>query len=154
MALELVDLKRTHLIDIYPRIRGDVASMPFSELMPRVMIMSSYGYTYAAVDGPLVVAIGGVMNGGQGTGQLWIIGTTDIPKYAKAFTRLVRDMKDPTMKALGIHRLQAEVLTDEPSWIRWAQLFGMEKEGILRQYTLDKRDCVMMSYIIKEEDKD
>jgi hypothetical protein len=111
------------------------------------MVMASYGEAFAAVKDTLVIAIGGIMNGGQGTGQLWIMGTTDIPKYGREFTKLVRAERDPIMERMGIHRIQSEVLVDKPEWIQWAHIFGMKKEGIMRQYTHDRRDCVMMAYV-------
>jgi hypothetical protein len=148
MPLEFVDLKREHFLKLYPRMRGDIKDVPFDQLMASTMIMASYGNAYAAVDQELVVAIGGLMNSRAGMGQLWIMGSDDIRRYARSFTKLIRELRDPLMEELNMHRIQAEVLVEEPTWIRWAHLFGMKEEGIMRQFTEDRKDCILMSYVL------
>lgn len=148
--LELKPYKLHHLFNLYPRIRGDVKGLPLNAIIRHANIAASSGPSYAAVDGDYCIAVGGVFPVNTGTAQMWIIGSDDIKSYAKSFTQLIKNERDPMMKEHGYHRLQAEVLCEHPHWIRWAKSFGMESEGRMKKYTWDGKDCVLMAYTLGE----
>jgi RimJ/RimL family protein N-acetyltransferase len=148
----LVPLTVFHVIEVYPKLRGDVANCTFEEVKAHAMTASSYGEAYGFVaDDGTTIGIGGVMNGGNGTGTLWIMGTEDIPKHARAFTRALLKIRDPLMRRNNLHRLQSEVMADKKNWIAWAESCGMKKEGCMRQFTKDKQDCALVAYILEED---
>jgi hypothetical protein len=152
--LLLEDLTTAHFINAFPRLRGDAASWSFDETLRRSSTMSKYGESYALVteDTHSTVLYGGFINSGTGIAHLWLVGTTDVPKHIKEITRILLDLRDPMMRRADCHRLQSEVLASKPSWIKWAKKFGLKEEGIMRKYTTDKQDCVLMAYILEDDE--
>jgi hypothetical protein len=148
----LVPMTIFHVIEVYPKLRGDVANKSFEEIQAHAMMAASYGEAYAFMADDVTIGIGGVAVGGTGTGALWIMGTTDIPKHIRGLTRALIGLRDPLMKRNNLHRMQSEVLADKKSWIRWAESCGLKNEGTMRQFTQNKQDCVLMAYILEEEE--
>ena len=148
----LVPMTIFHVIEVYPRLRGDVAGHTFEQVHAQAMAAASYGEAYGFVtEEGTTIGIGGVMNGGNGVGTLWIMGTTDIPKHIRPLTRALLALRDPLMKRGSMHRMQSEVLADKKNWIKWAESCGLKNEGCMRQFTKDKQDCVIMAYILEED---
>lgn len=145
--LEFVPLTSEHIINLYPRIRGDAKGLSLDQISKYILSLSSKGTSYAAVDNDVTIAVLGVVNGGFGAGQAWMIGSVDVPKYIRMLTELCVIALEDSEKNMGLHRVQAEVLVSKPKWIIWAKKLGFEKEGIMRKYTLTKEDCVLMARV-------
>lgn len=150
--MHLEPLERHHVLQAYPRIRGDAEGFPLEHTVGRAMYLASFGNAYALVDtDELVLAFGGFLSDQTGVGQFWMVGTRDIPRRIKPLTKFLLKQRDPMMDKLGLHRIQSEVLADKPKWVKWAELFGMKAEGVMRQYTHDRKDCVLVAYV-REKD--
>lgn len=141
-----------HLIDLHPRLRGDICDLDLNDFVEHATRMSRAGVSYACVNEKgITIAIGGVLPIHRGTGQVWIVGCEYMRKHIKEFTRSVKELKVLAMDSLNLHRLQAEVLVSKPSWVRWAKAFGLKEEGVMRQWTHNKEDVVMLGYVRGDE---
>lgn len=133
-----------HIVDVYPRRRGEALNYGLHETLSLAYEARMAGSAYAAVneDG-LTIACGGIFMSHHGVGNAWVFGTDDIKAHAKDLTRAIKDMLPQIMNDLNLNRVQADVLVEKPSWVRWAEYIGFEKEGVLRQFREGKDAYVM-----------
>lgn len=147
--LELVPLNRDHVVDVYPRRRGEALEFGLPETMALVGNACANGIAYAAIDGDKVIAVGGVFLSHENVGSAWILGTDEIKEYSKDFTKILKESIPIIFEEMRLNRLQADVIMSQPNWIRWAKYLGFKEEGILRRYRGDQ-DSMALS-IIKED---
>ena len=147
MTIHTTSMQAIHILYMYDRIRGDAKGVPLPNLIQQLQEMASRGEAYTFFADSEVIMVGGVIKGVGGVGTLWLVGTTDVPRHIKDLTAVLLRMREPMMDRLGLHRLQTDVLASHPSWVKWAQFFGMKEEGIMRQYTQSREDVVLMAYV-------
>ena len=149
MAFELIPMTRDHVLDVFPRRRGEARQFTLHDTLMLTMHAQQNGVAYTAIDGDLVIAIGGVYLSHPGVGNTWIVGTDDIKGHSKDFTIAMRKVIPVVMKEMQLHRIQADVITSRPDWIKWTKYLGFKEEGILRKFR-GEEDAMVLSII--EED--
>jgi hypothetical protein len=95
------------------------------------------GPAYSAVDGDVVFACAGFIPQWEGRAVAWALVSSEAGMRFVGITRAVR-------RALQLHpfrRVETAVTHDFPQGHRWAQMLGFTREGLMRSYTPDGRDC-------------
>ena len=98
-------------------------------------------------DRPLAIA--GIRPVLPGVGEAWII--VDQSGIGKpVIMRSVRRLLPRTVRALGLHRLQAICHVERTISQRWLGWLGFENEGVMRCYGPDRSDYIRFSLINTE----
>lgn len=150
--VEIQELTREHIIDLFPRRRGESEKTDLNGLISIIEQMKDPGICAALVKGNKTLAVMGIRLVYGRHGYCWIVGTHDIPKYGREFTERSYDLFHRTRKAMGLKRVQADVVVDEPSWVKWAEGAGFTREGIARKFNIHEQDCYIMAHIDEEID--
>jgi len=90
------------------------------------------------------VAVFGLMFHWQGMGEAWSIFAEESRRYPIAMTKGAHAFFDICEILFTLHRLQITVRFEDKRAMSWASCLGFEKEGLLRQYSVDKKDYYMM----------
>lgn len=141
-------MRTDHVLDVYPRRRGEALRFGLQETIGLAHIAKMSGKAYAAVDGDLVIAVGGISLSHPGVGNAWLLGTDDIQKYAGHLTMTIKKKISSIMEELNVDRIQCDVLVEKENWVRWAEYLGFEREGILRKFRGGK-DAYVLSIVRK-----
>ena len=100
------------------------------------------GYT-VYYNATVPVACGGIDLMWDHVGEAWMLLSPYVNLYRVAVTRAVRNRLAYLTSRMELNRVQAVIrVTDKPS-IRYIEMLGFEKEGILRQYGTDGTDYYM-----------
>lgn len=126
---------------------------PAQEGMRPVMQDPSYGLSlarsgpcYAAVSGDEVLACAGLIPQWPGRAVAWALIGADA---GRCFVGLHRAVK----RALDMHeyrRVETGVASDFEAGHRWARMLGFTREGRMRAYTPDGRDCDLYALVRQE----
>ena len=99
--------------------------------------LAAAGPAYSAVDGDAVFACAGIIPQWEGRAVAWALIASE------AGRNMVRIHK-AVSRALAVHqyrRIETAVASDFEQGHRWALMLGFEREGRMRGYTPDGRDC-------------
>lgn len=107
------------------------------------------GPAFTAVVEESILGCAGIMLMWEGVGVAWCAFGPHIDRYAVWMTKHVRRVLDDTMRSLNLHRMEAVVLADNITNMRWIQMLGFTPEvnSIAKQYTPDKRHVVRYEYV-------
>lgn len=92
-------------------------------------------YTY----GGRVIAAMGFMLIWDGVIQGWVVPTVYVADVPVAFAKTVKRYVESVAETFKCHRFQTGSYVD-PLHKRWMKFLGFESEGVLKQFTPDKRD--------------
>jgi len=143
--VRIVPFKEEHLEQfVYRgrRILGDYET----EL---IRVYAKCGPAYTALDGNAIIGIAGVVILWPGVGEAWVYANPEIRRYPKTIHRAVKEKLDEIIAGYGLHRVQAFVLSDFETGIRWVKRLGFEEEGLMRAYTPDGKDCIRFARVEK-----
>lgn len=96
-----------------------------------------------------VLAIGGLTILFPGVSEAWLGANTEAWNYPKAMFKGCKEAFAVMAKIHGIHRIQAMVDPENDAAARFANHLGFEYEGVMRQYSVDRKDMARYSLIIK-----
>lgn len=105
--------------------------------------LASAGPAYSAVHGDAVFACAGIIPQWEGRALAWALIASEAGPHMVAIHKAVR-------RALDIHpfrRVETAVASDFAQGHRWATMLGFEREGRMRAYTPDGRDCDLYSKV-------
>lgn len=88
------------------------------------------GVALAVIDGPRILAIGGVMKMWDGRGSAWGLLTDDIGYAFPTIHRVVRRVLDTS----PLERIEAQVAVGHEAGQRWVRLLGLAHEGRMRAF--------------------
>ena len=74
---------------------------------------------------------------GRDRGHVWALMTSLTGGHMLAITRVILRFLQWT----DIRRLETQVFLDWPPGQHWVEMLGFQREGLMRQYTPDKRDA-------------
>lgn len=101
------------------------------------------GPAYSLVDGDAVLATAGLIEQWEGRAVGWaLISAESGAHFLKIHKAVLR-----TMTIHPYRRIETAVACDFPQGHRWANMLGFEREGRMRSYTPDGRDCDLYSRI-------
>lgn len=95
------------------------------------------GPAYSAVDGDAVFACAGFIPQWEGRAIAWALISAEAGRHFVTITRAVK-------RAMDLHqfrRVETAVAHEFPQGHRWARMLGFTREGLMRRYTPDGRDC-------------
>lgn len=95
------------------------------------------GPAYSLVDGDEVFACAGLIPQWEGRAVAWALISEEAGPHFLRITRAVR-------RCFDLHpfrRIETAVSHDFQQGHRWAQMLGFTREGLMRSYTPDGRDC-------------
>jgi len=98
----------------------------------------------ALADGRLIGCIG-VIKPWSMRQQAWAILAQDIRPYFLQLHMQVRRW----LKYHGQGRVEAAVDCGFAQGVRWAEMLGFEREGIMKSYTMEGRDCFLYARVQK-----
>lgn len=84
-----------------------------------------------------VIAIGGVLDRGEGRGEAWALLSPAAGPHLGRLTRMVRRAFEVT----PFRRIEAVTASDFPAAARWARLLGFDNEGRMKGWREDGGDA-------------
>jgi len=97
-------------------------------------------YSFTLWDGNRVIAVCGVVEIHQGVGEIWLILENDKQNDVFAIARSLKKLTDRVFVQSSFHRFQARASVDDSASNRFLLFLGFEREGILKQYGLNRED--------------
>lgn len=92
----------------------------------------------------LVVGCCGVTVITPGVGYVWAVLSDTAKRMPKTSIRLIKQCIEIGRKALNLHRVQAEVRTDDPRYARFMKALGFNIEALLEKATSTKDNLYLM----------
>lgn len=108
-----------------------------------VKSLMAAGDCYTATTNGIVVACIGLINFWPGRRHAWAFLAAEIEHQMIPLHRNVKRW----LNYHGEGRIEAAVDCDHAAAIRWAEMLGFEREGRMRQYTTDGRDCFLYARV-------
>lgn len=99
-----------------------------------------------AMYGDDVFACGGVTTRWKGTGEVWTLNSPIVKDYPLLFHKLMLRWLETIRKYHGLRRIQAVVEADNDTYVKWIELLGFKREGLLRKY-YDGKDFYMYAKV-------
>lgn len=120
------------------------------EVVEKDMLSRSYRDIYASYKGAgaaitlmingVPVYCAGIAIRWDGCGDLWMLPSVHVKKYALSVVKCSRQMLDHYIDVYKLHRVQATVKAVDPVDNNFARHFGFELECVMRKYWTDKSD--------------
>jgi len=143
--LKIVDFKYEHLKGFVGR-KEDQERMIFQDPEGFRQIVNK-SVAYSVFDGDKLVVCGGVMFLRSGFGEAWFLSTPLIKKYTRQVLKLSLYYLDMIIDKYDLYRVQATPRINWPSGYKFVERLGFKREGIMRKYGLNKKDCYMYGRI-------
>ena len=137
----------------HPDHLASMLLQPAQEAMRAVLSDPSYGESlrqsgpcYSAVVDGVVIACAGLIPQWPGRAVAWALISGSAGSQFVGVHRAVR-------RALDVHqfrRIETGVTSEFDAGHRWVRMLGFEREGRMRAYTPDGRDCDLYALVRKE----
>lgn len=101
------------------------------------------GCSFTAMDGDRVLAIAGVVPLWEGRAEAWALLSANIRRDFLAIHHAV----ERWLQVCPFRRVEAAVDAEFPEAVRWVERLGFEREGPLRAFTPDGRDCIRFARV-------
>lgn len=121
-----------------------VAQVPAEVREQRILFQSQCGPSITAYIEDRPVAIFGIVVIWDGVGEAWSLFSEESRRYPIAMTKGAHAFFDICEILFTLHRIQITVRSEDKRAMSWASCLGFEKEGLLRHYSVDKKDYYMM----------
>lgn len=116
---------------------------------PELFVVKNHSFTL--IDKGFVVLCGGIRPCWNGVGEAWVFASKRLNENPMKYIREFKKKKDALVEEHGYHRIQAQVRMDFPIAIRFAEFFGLKKEGLMEAYGPDATDYLMMGRKLEVE---
>lgn len=122
-------------------LRLQQAQEPFACHLTQEYVESliEHGRAWAVVDDNTVVACAGFVEQWSNRAYAWALIGSEAGRRMVAFTRIVRRFLDESPWP----RIETAVDEQFEAGHRWAVALGFTKEGVMRHYSPDGRDCAL-----------
>ena len=128
---------------------GDVYRLDLREGDTLGVVLQDHPFpAWTMMDGDEVIACMGVLDAGGGVGNLWMYVTDKARGHAIPLFRFCQSALRRLFDVMQFHRIQTVIRTDRPEYERWAQMFGFEKEGLLRKATSAQEDLYLFARVV------
>lgn len=146
-ATKLIGFKKEYLeLADVREYEKDLLSNPDS--LEMLEARANMGDSYTLMHDGRVLAFAGLFFIHEGVAEVWIIPTGYMYKFPRVFARNMRDLFQQYIDTGRIHRFQT-LCQDDAMISRWMEWLGFECEGVLRQYSQDKKDYRQYARVIK-----
>jgi hypothetical protein len=125
-------------------------------LRDRYMKCIGSGPSYVAWSNGTFLGCAGIVIYWPGVGEAWMAITPKGMEYLgtkEGFKDAIETIKTAFMKIAVEHdlrRVHAFVPSEDAPAVRWAEGFGLQREGFHRKYMPDGRDCYSLAWIREE----
>ena len=114
-----------------------------NSLTEYAMALKAGGEAFTAtVDGKPIACIG-LIKFWEGRKYVWAFLAPHMPCYKLSLTRAIVRW----LRYHGAGRLETAIVCADPKAVRWAELFGFEREGTMRRWTEGGDDCFMYARV-------
>lgn len=93
------------------------------------------------------IACGGIHPVWDHVAEVWIIIQQGTNKHKFFLLKNIKDKLEETIKLRNYKRVQSTVRSDFKEGLRFAEWFGMESEGLMKQYGPDGKDYLRLARI-------
>ena len=83
----------------------------------------------------------------EGVYYIWGMGSPHVKGHERFIIRRVREIIKDAFNILKAHRIQATCRTDLPEYTRTLELFGFQREGLLRKMGPKQQDLYIYSKV-------
>lgn len=139
MVVEFRPYRKGDVFELELRVGDDYGSKQIYEYEDDVI-----AFTLLEDDKPIMCW--GIVEMLPGVGHMWAYITDEARGHGIAIVRHGRRIIDRTLGTI-FHRLQSNVRADSEEYMRFTELFGFEKEGLMRQATADRKDLWMYARV-------
>jgi len=105
------------------------------------------GYAWCGVANGSPVCAFGLVPLWNGVGEVWMLTDVRLPRFARTFHRVSRQMFNIYIEELNMIRLQCTVHSRNLQARKWIESMYFKKEGLLKQYGPDGHDFFMFARI-------
>jgi len=96
--------------------------------------------SFTAITDEGIVCSGGIVPVWEGVYEGWVMGSDLMNKYKLSSARIIKWGLDKLIIENKMNRLQTAVLKDYSIGHQFAKWLGLEEEGLMRKYGVDKKD--------------
>lgn len=146
--MKIVPFKYEHALEILVRDHdADLKENENFRKWAEMNVMPGMSYTGLYEGRPVMCA--GVRTLWPGVGEAWILLSPEIVNFKKEMYYTVIQYLEKIIKENGLWRVQAHARTDVPVAVRFLEHLGFEREGLMRKFDPQGRDCFLYA-LVKE----
>lgn len=108
-----------------------------------VQSLIDHGHAWTVIDGETIVACAGFVEHWHNRAYAWALIGDEAGRRMVPLTRIVRQFLDQSPWP----RIETAVDEAFEAGHRWAKLLGFEKEGVMRHYSPEGRDCALYARV-------
>lgn len=144
--MNVIPFEKDHLTKITLRdVEKNILKSP-NGFMPKVIAASSFGTSGTFLFNKEILCCAGYISLWSGVADFWILPSTLVAKYPIQFSKAMKAYFDNVANSENLHRAQTVSIDDELH-CRWLEWLGFECEGVLKQYSMDKKNYKMWGKI-------
>ena len=103
-------------------------------------LIEHWSHSWTGIQDGKIVGCGGFTPIWDGVAEIWMYLEPEAFKRKRLALKLMKHILNDIIKREEYHRIQAVVLKDYKAGIKFAEFFGFENEGLMKQYSVDKED--------------
>ena len=148
MNNRVVAYEAEHLEDIFAgQLNHDVGenTLEFGNHAKQLEI-PGLSYTYMVNGSPVLCC--GIAPLWGGVCEGWVIAGEQIYSHGVGAARAIRTGLDLIAAREKMHRIQTAILTGDERLPRFAQFLGFQREGLMRNYGVDRKDYELYSRVM------
>lgn len=104
--------------------------------------------TLWAEEGFPITCAGVACGAWKGFGECWLVPSIHVKRYAKSVYKTAVEFIADTTEKLGLYRVQAVIMADNPVHVRWIERLGFEREGLMRKFGPNKEDKYLYARVM------
>ena len=136
--------KPEHLINFKGIDFNEVSLLSRKDRERHIIFQSQCGPAITAYIGSTPVAIFGIGFIWKGVGEAWAMFSEQSKRYPIAMTKGASTFFDIVEILFALHRIQITVRSDDERAVAWAKHLRFVSEGLMHEFSADKKDCFMM----------
>lgn len=130
-------IEHVDLMDLRPEEISGSSLADAKKRISELALQSTQALTYT-YDGRVIAAMGFILLW-DGVIQGWVVPTLHVYTVPVGFAKTVKRYVEAVAETFKCHRFQTGSYVD-PMHKRWMEFLGFESEGVMKQFTPDKRD--------------
>lgn len=91
-------------------------------------------------DGTVIACAGVACGAWKGFGEYWLVPSVHVKHFPKAVFKTAVEFIEDTIDKLGLYRVQAVIMANNPAHVRWIEALGFEREGLMKKFGPMKED--------------
>ena len=130
------------------KVRGvELDRVSSKEFLEGMKININEGPSFTLEREGKIIWCGGIRIFWDGVGEAWCLVSEEGSHFPKLILSSTKKMLDFMQKDLKLHRVQATSRTDIPSFWKFLEHLGFEREGVLRKFGADGADSYLYARV-------